>query len=42
MTQIVKRFMDDESGVTAIEYWSAPTEWSGCNVSGYTVSTLEA
>jgi hypothetical protein len=22
--------------------WSAPTEWSGCNVSGYTVSALEA
>jgi hypothetical protein len=22
--------------------WSAPTEWSGCNVSAWTVSALEA
>ena len=22
--------------------WSAPTEWSSCNVSGYTVSALGA
>ena len=25
-----------------IVLWSAPTEWSGCNVSAWTVSALEA
>ena len=30
------------AGVGDFNGWSAPTEWSGCNVSAWTVSALEA
>jgi hypothetical protein len=29
-------------GEVRVYRWSAPTEWSGCNVSAWTVSALEA